>query len=387
MRYVEAEALRWRGDTVGAARTALAALDDLPPGSEPWLNSLRVAAFCSGLLGHLEVLTSLVSRLLDLTPTPAAARAWRLAANQAASNLIIASPTPLAYELLRRTEDVPKAMLEADPVEGMYHFQARSAAAFREGNYEKLLETTKECVAHAERAGDVRFAAFHITNVGFAYGQLGEFEKALETFDKGRAEAVRHGITAAVFTLDQNRGHILMCLGKLEEARAIEEDVIARCRDQAPRLYSIAQSCLARVLTRLGDPAGAVKSAQTAVDVAPTVVPKVYALACLAEALLAGGDPEAALTAAHAALEIVIKLGGGHVGDVLAGRIQVEALIALGRPDDARRVLEHPVALVRGRASAIRDPERRKSMLERVEDHRKVLELERMLAKPEALGA
>jgi hypothetical protein len=50
-------------------------------------------------------------------------------------------------------------------------------------------------------------------------------------------------------------------------------------------------------------------------------------------------------------------------------------------------VLELPLALVRGRAASIKDPARRAAMLERVEDHRRVLELARKLAAPEALGA
>jgi len=378
--YLVADACRWSGDTQGAEDNGVQALDALSPGSEPWLNALRVSAFSSGLLGHLELLLSLVRRLLEIDPTPQTKRAWDLAANQATSNLLIASPHPLAQELLARTERVTKAELDTDPVAAMYHYHARSVAAFRQGHYERLLDTTLASVEHARRAGDVRFASFHATNVGFAYAQLGDYETALQTLLEGRTEASRFGLTAAVLTLDQNRGHVLMCLGRLEEARDLEVSVIAHAKEPAPRILAIAHACLARIQLRMGDPAEAAKTAQLGVDASPTDVPRIYCLASLSEARLALGDAEGALDASHRALEHAIQLGGAHVGDVIAGRVQVEALLALGRTEDARRVLEHPVALVRGRAASIQDPARRAAMLERVEDHRRVLDLEAKLA-------
>src|SRR5206468_1635815 len=109
-------------------------------------------------------------------------------------------------------------------------------------------------------------------------------------------------------------------------------------------------------------------------------VPRLYALAALAEAELAAGNAQEAGEAARSALEIAERLGSVQVGDVLAGRIAVEACIASGREDDARRALDHPLRLLQTRAELIDDPKLRRSMLERVDDHRRLLDLARELS-------
>jgi tetratricopeptide (TPR) repeat protein len=225
----------------------------------------------------------------------------------------------------------------------------------------------------------VRFAVFHVTNIGFAYGQLGDFETALDELTRGRQDAARFGLHQAIRVLDQNRGHVMMCLGRFEEARDLELSVLHDAQKQAPRIFAIAHACLARIQVRMGLKAEAIASAQIALDASPTDVPRIYSLACLAEAELACGIVERALDAATRALGLAIKLGGTAVGDVIAGRVAVEALLMLGRRDEARRVLEVPLALVRARVELVRNPVWRKTTVERVEEHRRILELARDL--------
>ncbi len=374
---LEAEAYRWRGDTAEAEKAALRALDILDEGSAHWLDATRVALFSSALLGHAQALLSVAHRLAEVAPTDATRRAWLLAVNQSVSSITMAAPDPISALLLARADEhVTDQMLERDPVLAMQHFHARAASAFREGRYEQVLASAYNGMRHAAGAGDWRFGVFNMQNVGFALGQLGQYEASLERMLEAREEATRQGLAPAVMTIDQNVGYVLMSLGRLEEARDIEQALVDEAASGAPRLRTTAQACLARILLRLGDVEGAARVARAGVAGAPADVPKLYALASLAEAELAGGHAESAYEVATAALDLAGRLGGVQVGDLLAGRVLVEALIALGRVADARAALVHPLQLLHSRAQRIQDPLLRKSMLERVEDHRRLLELE-----------
>jgi Flp pilus assembly protein TadD len=130
-----------------------------------------------------------------------------------------------------------------------------------------------------------------------------------------------------------------------------------------------------------------VETATEATTRARTEISRIYALATLAEALLARGDAEGARDAAERSLAVVAEAGSGHVGDLLAKTVLAQSLRTLGRMDEARGAIESALALLRERALRVTNPARRKTMLERVPDHRRVLEVARELEVPLALGA
>jgi tetratricopeptide (TPR) repeat protein len=269
----------------------------------------------------------------------------------------------------------------------MHHFHAQGTAMFRRGDYERLLEMERACVEHARRAGDARFAAFHVTNIGFALAQLGDFEDALDLLTAARIEALHHKLGTGVLVIDQNMGYVLMLLGRLDEAREIEEQVVEDAEGKIPRIRAIACACLARIHLRQGSAHAAIAAAERAVQAAPTDTPRVYGYACLAEAQLAAGMPDKAIESSGKALDLARGIGGCTVGDIIAGRAAVEALVALGQKSEAARALETPLAMVQSRAAMVRTPRWRKGMLERVEDNRAILELADKLLGARALGA
>jgi tetratricopeptide (TPR) repeat protein len=210
---------------------------------------------------------------------------------------------------------------------------------------------------------------------------------ALDHLTAARQDALRYRLGSAILILDQNIGHILMCLERYEEAIELEDSVVRGALDTAPRLCALAHACLARIHVRLGNIDRALEQGLRAVEVSPTDVPRVYAHASLSEARIAANDWERAIESATSALDIIRKTGGGYVGDILAGRTLVEGLLALGREHEAKEAIVSPYATIRARAEMIRNPAWKKSFVERVDDHRRVLEIGSRLLSARALGA
>jgi tetratricopeptide (TPR) repeat protein len=130
---------------------------------------------------------------------------------------------------------------------------------------------------------------------------------------------------------------------------------------------------------RQGEIARALDVAAEAMANAKTDVLRVYAAAVLGEALLAAGRFEEARNAADDSLEAGRRTGGGNVGDVLSYHVLGRALLGLGDLDAARAAVRDGARMLGERAESVRDPARRKSMLERPPDHRALVELAREL--------
>jgi hypothetical protein len=171
-------------------------------------------------------------------------------------------------------------------------------------------------------------------------------------------------------TIDQNIGYVLMCMGRLDEARALEEDVIRRSKEQAPRVHAMAHSALARILLRQGHVDRAVTMARLARDAARSDIARIYATACHAETLLRVDAATAHRQPFSARLR---KMGGGHVGDILADERDEAALVA-GR-DDGRARCSAAGAPHAARTSRGGDRALSEDAAERVEEHVTILRL------------
>jgi tetratricopeptide (TPR) repeat protein len=386
MHTLEAETHRWRGDSISGEKAAAAALAVLAKGSGDWLDAVRVAVYCNGVLARTEAVVKLSEEIHAFEPPRDLLRRWLLAAHQAVSNLfhLTKLSDPLAERLLDlATRRTTPEMLENDSPLAMIHHHANATFAARAARWELLYESASASVGHAERTGDIRSAAHYRVNAGFGLAQLGDFEGALAILERGRAESLRHNLPTALHSLEQNIGWVLMCLGRLDEAKAVEMRVVTVSRVQEPRVHAMALGALGRILARKGELDEAVKVGTEAVDHARTDISLIYTLASLAETRLRRGEPELAYESARRASDVAAEAGSAH--DLLAVTLVGESLRALGRIDEARTAAEAALSLLRERVACVRDPERRKATLERVPDHQRVLDLARMLDVPLAM--
>jgi eukaryotic-like serine/threonine-protein kinase len=107
--------------------------------------------------------------------------------------------------------------------------------------------------------------------------------------------------------------------------------------------------------------------------------PSYRAMACgvSVQALLECGRTQDALSGARVGMRIMDDLGGLEEGGSLVRLAYAEALHAVGDTDGARVAIAEAREHLLAQASKLRDPARRKSFLEGVMEHRRILDLAR----------
>jgi hypothetical protein len=125
-----------------------------------------------------------------------------------------------------------------------------------------------------------------------------------------------------------------------------------------------------------GDVAGAAEHARAAIEALTAIPPALAsALAVAAVAELAAGRAEAALAHAAQGMGILESCGAIDVYEATLRRVHAEALLALGRHDEAAAAIAAAERRLRERAARIGDESWRKSFLERIPDHAATLAL------------
>jgi hypothetical protein len=92
---------------------------------------------------------------------------------------------------------------------------------------------------------------------------------------------------------------------------------------------------------------------------------------------LARGDTRGALDAAHEGLAVARALGGVAEGEMYLRLVQVSALSASGDDEGAREALRDAVVRLEGMAASMDDASLRRSLLENVDEHARLLALAR----------
>jgi tetratricopeptide (TPR) repeat protein len=303
----------------------------------------------------------------------ALARPFVFAASQTATSLAIVGKLSRARGLVLRAEP----FVGNDPATLGRFLEAKVAIAAHAGELSELVVLTTRARENAKNAGDDRAANVHLINVGFAWMQLGEHERALECFEKARDDAAARGWVSNRRSAAQNAGYVLLQMGRNDEARAVEQAVLDEIgREASPRLLTLTRACLSTIDLRGGNTASALEHAEAAIALATGAPQIAYAETVLAEALLELGDASPALERASRAIAIIAQSGGRHFADARAKLAAARALHALERDDEAQRAIETARDAVLAHA-ALLPPDRAKTFLERVPANAKTLEFAR----------
>jgi tetratricopeptide (TPR) repeat protein len=177
-------------------------------------------------------------------------------------------------------------------------------------------------------------------NLGIAYGRLGRYPEAMESFDTAERHCTAAKLRLGVLRVRDNVATVLTLTGRPEEAIGMLEQNLADLGGPPDSAESIATlNNLANGYLAVGRYADAVATAQrcrAAAREARRPAEEALALDGLGSVYLRLGEPERACSAFRKALALS-RQGGDRPGEARVRMELGEAHLAAGRPDQARR--------------------------------------------------
>jgi tetratricopeptide (TPR) repeat protein len=375
LRLVEAEARVWRGELALAERCAVEAVALLDRGSAEWFRGLAQAAVAAGKLGRYDVVEGFAGTASEVAASSAARSAQIICLCECATFLMFGGRYAAADALIERLRrDAPDPGARSSREAALIHqiFAIRASCA---GDPGACLAAFESSLASFEQAGDKRNACAVRANIGFVLEELGDFERAERALRTALLEAGKMGLCDLEAAALQNLGRALAYLGRLEEARSIEQratDMFKELGD--PRMEGVSLMYLAEIALFAGDLELAEQEARSAaakLDVAPPT--QATAIAVLGRVLLRRGRVEEALHAARQAFAILESLGALEEGESLVRLVHAEALEAAGEPAELARAIASARDRLLSRAAKITDPAWREQFLKAAPDNARTL--------------
>lgn len=375
LRFVQAEAHRWRAEYLQAVQRANEAMAVLERGSDLWCMAAVASAMANGLLGNYKGFVELAAELRSLWQYGPMKRPFAMAAARTAIFLIYANRIDLASAILDRDLAVLDMASRNDPAIMAQIHNAHAVRALFLGDPGTSLERLSAGLRSHEQAGDLRGACAQRVNVAYAYVEVGAYEEAEQVLRQALQDAERMGLAHIIPGAKQNLGLVLAYRGSLSEAHALETQAIAAFSAQGnKRMETAARTYLARILSLIGDKQHAEEEAARAVAASDrNTASRAQALAVIAEIQLARGRSHDALVSASEAMHIVEELGGIDAEEAKVRLAYAKAQHASGQDDEARNTILAAQERLMARAEKIRDPALRKSFLERVPEHARTL--------------
>lgn len=376
LRLIAAEARHWRGEAEAAERSASEALRLLPSGSREWFAAAALLAATAGRRAHHVALVELAETLTRSLPEPAPPAAAPAVAATAVA-LLHTGRFDLADRLIGLLGDPEEG--RDDPYAQAWVERGHAIRAAYAGETCASLRFMEASASHFEKAGDLRTACQQQGNVGYLQRELGLYRESEATLRGVLDVAERLGLDHIVPTAKHNLGMAVALLGRLEEARTLEDEaVLAFARQGDRRFEGTSRVYLTRIHLAAGDLASAERQATVAIEVLePVPQSRAVALAALAQVLLRQGRARAALARAEEASEALAAVGGTDEGESLIRLALAEARRANGDVEGARAALRVARDALQNRADRITDASWRASFLEQDPDNARILELAR----------
>jgi eukaryotic-like serine/threonine-protein kinase len=218
-------------------------------------------------------------------------------------------------------------------------------------------------------------------NLGVSLLELGQLDEAQACMRQVLVTAQRLNLKYVLGGCLQALTNILAYRGSLDEARVTGLHALSVTMAQNDRRFrGCAEGYLSLTEYLAADYFAAEKyaraAAETLADVAAT---RPFAVALLARALLAQGRASEALLSAHDAYAQLERIGSVDDGEATIRLALIESLIANENTPAAQEALNKAARRILASAEAIDDPAIRESFLNRIPEHRRILELGRGL--------
>jgi tetratricopeptide (TPR) repeat protein len=207
--------------------------------------------------------------------------------------------------------------------------------------------------------------------------ELGQLEEAETCMRQILATAQKMDLKYMVGGTLQLLANILAYRGSLEEARAVAQQALTLTSVQDDRRFRGGAEAYLSVTEYLAEDyaraEGYARAALKTLDTVPSIRP--FALALLARALLAQGRQAEALVSARDAYAQLESLGVVDDGEATIRLALAECLAAAGSASAAQEILDNAAKRIVTSAEAIEDLAVRESFLNRIPEHRRILEL------------
>lgn len=377
VRLLAAEAHKWRGENADAARAAAEAFELLPRGSTEWALAAGELAAAHGKLGERDALAALARNLGDVE---ASAGAVAIAVARCATQLVLSGSLSLADQLLARLS----AAREPGPAVSAWMCEARAVREQAAGNPAARLRLAEAAAESFEQAGDLRNACLQRISVGFACVEIGATADAEAALKEALAVSERMGLVNSTPVASAQLARALAARGETDEAIALLEGTVREMeRQENHRFAGIARGYLGPLLLQRGDVEGAeraLRRALMALAAAPPLACSVHAR--LAQVLLARGDATTAVEEAKRGMVALERNVDAAFGESLVRLTYAQALLAAGRHDDARAVVDAALERLRVRAATLDDDASRRAAFENMPENRALEALAAELAPP-----
>jgi tetratricopeptide (TPR) repeat protein len=200
-----------------------------------------------------------------------------------------------------------------------------------------------------EELGDLPGITLLAINLGVQAYADGRWDDAIALYSKAQEVARRSGDISAEGAAAANLGEVLISRGKWEEAETVLQEARRVLRGQKVIGFALfAETQLGRLLMERGRHLDAVEALKQVIDEADRVGQPFFAVDAsvhLADALARSGDPLQALEVIETARELAGE--DAALYEVPLQRLRAQALIAMGRPDEALGHIEPALASAR----------------------------------------
>ncbi|WP_437671589.1 serine/threonine-protein kinase [Sorangium sp. So ce131] len=371
-----ATAHNWRGAFVDAERAAKAAVTTASAGSRTSHVALAMLAWASGALGKAEQLEAIASSLPLDRKDAALDRDFLLAWHSTTAWLRELGRHTAAEALERAMDGVQPEHLEPG-LAGHVYITRGCARFYPPRRLDLALRLIEDAVQAYERDGALRDACLTRMALGTTQARLGAYGPAESTLHEAKRVAVQLDLPYVANGANIHLAHIAVARRQSAAARTLAAAVVEEARAFTNnRHMGHARVVLAQALLHLGDLAEARDQAITALgETQAYPALQAVAQATFSRALLREGRPLEALAAAREAFEIVERLGGLDEDEAIVHLAWAEALHACGDGGAARTALAAARDQLHAEANAIESPALRRSFLEAVPEHARILAL------------
>ena len=377
LRMIQAEAHDWRSEFVEGEISGREAMELLPRGSEPWARAFNFRQWASGALGKLDEVEALLDEMLDADPGGEVNGAHLTSLAWIGHQLISSGKLLQAQRAFRTAETWAARPRWIDERADAEYAFARSSERYMAGEIVEFAELCDFAAKTFEEVGDLRHALQVHEYVGFCHLQIGLYERAEETYRRvielGKPLGFHH-LTAGS---RQNLGYVLMCLGELEEARAIEDEAVQEYATTG-NVKMLAQARMYMTLIHLRSRAfeEAEHGAREAIEHLEAFPPlRCFGLAVLARVLLERGRADEALAATTESMALLFSCVVIEEDEALPRLAHAEALEAHGDHAAACDAIRIARDRLHERAAKITRAQWHESFLHRVPEHARTLEL------------
>jgi eukaryotic-like serine/threonine-protein kinase len=376
MRVIESQARVWHGEYAEAEAAAWEALaSEVPKTRLQAMSSLFEAL---GPQAKYEEIARCMREVADRPAAPELLNPWLDCMVNATAYLAASGDTEIRGRTLARLEECKKQL---EPVLVGRTESLRAHIALSQGNPAEQVASFRRAADYYESIGHQRAACEGLSNLAIGLLEVGQLEEAETCMRRVLATAQKLDLKYIIGGALQGLTNILAYRGSLDEARATGLQAISVTVAQNDRRF---QGCAEAYLSLTEYLASDYPSAEhyaraatkTLADVPAT---RPFALALLARSLLAQGRPTEAVLSARDAYAQLQRLAIVDDGDATIRLALAECLIATGDALAAQGVLDKASRRILASAEAIDDPAVRESFLNRIPEHRRILELAREL--------